>query len=113
MSAFRTVFFCVLLTAPLAANADELAPVALNSLSAAPANVTALKVMDQKGQVIGQALRIQADQDGRPSALAFRANNGSTVVVGAAATSYDGKALVTSDDQPQVAALTSVRTAAN
>jgi hypothetical protein len=107
----RAILFCAVIAAPFTANAEELAPVALNSLTAAPANIAALKVMDQKGQVIGQAERIQTDQDGRPSALAFRANNGSTVVVGAAATSYDGQALITSNDQPQVAALT-VRTAA-
>jgi hypothetical protein len=95
------------------ASAEDLAPVALNSLSSPPSNVASLKVMDQKGQVIGQALQIQPDQDGHPAALSFRANNGSTVVISAAATSYDGRALVTSDDQPQIAALSSVHTAAN
>ena len=112
----RTVLFGAMLAAPFvvnAANADAMAPVALNSLPRAPANITALKVMDQKGQVIGQALNIQTDQDGHPAALSFRASNGSTVVVGAAAASYDGRSLVTSDDQPQIAALTRVRTAAN
>ncbi|HEX4027452.1 MAG TPA: hypothetical protein VHX18_07505 [Rhizomicrobium sp.] len=114
MSKFRAVLFCGLLISPAMASAEDLAPVALNSLSAAPSNVASLQVMDQKGQVIGQALRIQSDQDGRPAALAFRANNGSTVVISAAATSYDGHALVTSNDQPQIAALSSsVRTAAN
>ncbi len=46
-------------------------------------------------------------------ALSFRAGNGDTVVIGAAATSYDGKSLVTSNDQPQIAALSATRTAAN
>jgi hypothetical protein len=113
MSKFRAILFCGLFIAPGTASAEDLAPVALNSLSAPPANVASLPVMDQKGQVIGQAERIQTDQDGRPAALSFRAGNGDTVVIGAAATSYDGKPLVTSDDQPQIAALSATRTTAN
>ena len=112
MSKFRAILFCGLFIAPGTASAEDLAPVALNSLSAPPANVASLQVMDQKGQVIGQAERIQTDQDGRPAALAFRAGDGSTVVIAAAATSYDGHALITSNDQPQIAALSGVRTAA-
>ena len=112
MKKFRAILLCGFTVIPLMASADELAPVALYSLSAPPTNIASLKVMDQKGQVIGQALQIQTDQDGHPAALSFRANNGSTVVIGAAATSYDGKSLVTSNDQPQIAALASVRTAA-
>ena len=113
MSKLRSVFACALLLSPIAAEAEDLAPVALNSLSKPPANIASLQVMDQKGQVIGQALKIQNDQDGRPAALSFRANNGTTVVIGAAAASYDGKSLITSNDQPQIAALSAVRTAAN
>ena len=111
MSKIRATLFCGLFLIPAVANAENLAPVALNSLSAPPANIASLRVMDQNGQVIGQALRVQADQDGRPAALSFRANNGSTVVIAAAATSYDGHVLVTSNDQPQIAALSAVRTA--
>ena len=113
MSKFRALLFCGLLSMPAMAGAEELAPVALNSLSSSPSNVASLKVMDQNGQVIGQALRIQADQDGHPAALAFRASNGSTVVISASATSYDGHELVTDSNQPQIAALAAVHTAAN
>lgn len=113
MRKFRAILLCGFTLFPAMADAEELAPVALNSLSRAPANVASLKVMDQKGEVIGQALQIQSDQDGHPAALSFRANNGSMVVISAAATGYDGKSLVTSDDQPQIAALSGVRTAAN
>jgi hypothetical protein len=112
MSKFRVVVFCGLIAVPATAGAKEFAPTALNSLSAAPANIALIQVMDQNGQVIGQAIRVQTDQDGRPAALAFRANNGSTVVIGAAATSYDGHALITSNDQPQIAALSGARTVA-
>lgn len=113
MTKFRAILCCGLLIVPAGASAEELAPVALNSLAKPPANLASLQVMDQKGEVIGQALQMQTDQDGHPAALSFRANNGSTVVIGAAATSYDGKSLVTSDDQPQIAALSATRTAAN
>ena len=109
----RTILLSAMFIMPLAANADALAPVALNSLSKAPSNIASLQVMDQKGQVIGQALQIQNDQDGHPAALSFRASNGTIVVIGAAAASYDGKSLITSNDQPQIAALSAVRTAAN
>ena len=113
MKNIRAILLCGFTLLPVMASAEELAPVALNSLSAAPANIASLKVMDQKGEVIGHALQIQADQDGHPAALSFRATNGSTVVIAAAAASYDGKMLVTSNDQPQIAALSATRTASN
>jgi len=117
MSKFRAALLCGFLSISAKASGEELAPVALNSLSSPPSNIASLQVMDQKGEVVGQALRIQPDQDGHPAALAFRANNGSTVVISAAATSYDGHMLVTDSNQPQIAALfsvlPSVHTAAN
>jgi hypothetical protein len=111
MSRFRTFALCaVFIVVPALACAEEMAPVALNSLSAAP-SVTSTKVMDQNGHALGQAMAIQTDQDGKPSALAFRAGNGSTVVISAAAVSFDGTVLVADNDQPQIAALTSARVA--
>jgi hypothetical protein len=111
MSHFRTAALCVLFVAvPVFACAEDLAPVALNSLSSPPANATS--VLDQNGHLLGQLVRIQTDQDGKPSALAFRADrDGSTVVISAAAVSYDGHTLVASDDQPHIAALAGIRTA--
>ena len=107
VSTLRFIFIGVAITAVSSqVRAEELAPIALNSLSAPPSNIAAMSVRDQNGQVIGQVLRIQTDQDGRPSALAFRAaRDGRTVVVAAAAASYDGHQLVTANDQPQIAAL--------
>lgn len=97
----------LLVFVPPQAWADELAPVALNSLSAAPAGMASAKVLDQHGQVLGQVERVQTDQNGKPSALSFRAaSNGQIVVISAAAASYDGKVVVASNDQPQIAALT-------
>ena len=86
--------------------AQELAPVALNSFSSVPRDIASAKVMDQNRDVIGQVLRVQTDQDGKPLALAFRATkDGRSVVVSAAAVSYDGHVLVTNSNQPQIAAL--------
>jgi len=90
---------------PALACAEDLAPVALNSLSTVPA-LNATQVLDQKGHLLGQAERIQADQDGKPSALAFRAANGRTVIIAAPAVSYDGRVLTVDSDEPQIAALT-------
>jgi hypothetical protein len=114
MSLLRLAALCgAFVVLPRLALADAMAPVALNSLSAAPGNVASAKVLDQYGHLLGQAERVQTDQDGKPAALAFRAaKDGSTVVIAAAAVSYDGSVLIASDDQPQVAALSGVRTAA-
>ena len=91
---------------PTLACAEELAPTALNSLSAMPAKAASAKVMDQNGHLLGQVERVQADQDGKPSALAFRAaNSGKRVVISAAAASYDGNVVVVDNDQPQIIAL--------
>jgi hypothetical protein len=90
---------------PTLACAEELAPVALNSLSTAPV-LNATQVQDQKRHLLGQAERIQTDQDGKPAALAFRTAKGQLVIIGAAAVSYDGHMLTASSDQPQIAALT-------
>lgn len=95
----------IFVVVPTLALAEDLAPVALNSLSTAPA-LNATQVQDQKGLVLGQAERIQTDLNGKPSALAFRASNGNTVVIGAPAVSYDGRVLTVSNDEPQIAALT-------
>jgi hypothetical protein len=97
---------------PALACAEDMAPVALNSLSALPGKAASARVLDQNGRLLGQAQRIQTDQDGKPAALAFRAaQSGNTVVISAAAVSYDGNVLVASNDQPQIAALTGTRTA--
>ena len=97
---------------PALACAEDLAPVALNSLSTVPA-LSSTQVLDQQKHILGQAERILADQDGKPSALSFRAQNGKTVIVSAAAVSYDGHVLIADNDQPQIAALIQLqRTAA-
>ena len=112
MSCFRTFILCVLfIGAP--ALAEDMAPVALNSLSSTPAGAVSARVLDQNGHVLGRATAIQTDQYGKPAALAFRAANGNTVVIGATAVSFDGSVLVADNQQPQIAALTSARVASN
>jgi hypothetical protein len=94
----------LLLSAP--AWPEQMAPLALNSLSAPPAKAASAKVLDQNGQLLGQVERIQTDEYGKPSALSFRAaKNGKIVVISAAAASYDGNVLVAGNDQPQIAPL--------
>jgi hypothetical protein len=107
MSNFRFSALCGLLVAiPACAFAEDIAPTALNSLSAVPRGMSSAQVMDQNGQVLGTVQQVQTSADGRPSALSFRASkDGHIVVVAANAVSYDGHVLVTSNDQPQIAAL--------
>jgi hypothetical protein len=97
------------------AGAETMAPTALNSLTAAP-SLGSAQVMDQHRRVIGTAPRVQTDQDGKPAALAFTAQNGTTIVLGAAAVSFDGSVLVADSSQPQIVALNqapALRTAVN
>jgi sporulation protein YlmC with PRC-barrel domain len=114
MTRLRLAALCGLfaLLPTLAYAEDALAPVALNSLSEPP-KLSSKPVLDQQGHVVGQVAQLATDQDGKPSALSIRAaKDGSIVVVSAAAVSYDGHTLVTSSDQPQIAALQPQRTAA-
>jgi hypothetical protein len=112
----RTVAFTgafsslLLLSAP--AVAEDLAPMALNSLSTAP-NVAARPVMDQHGKEIGKAQAVQTDAFGKPSAMSLRTADGRTIVLGAAAVSFDGRVLVADSQEPQIAALAQTQTAAN
>ncbi|HEY4075831.1 MAG TPA: hypothetical protein VGM26_02765 [Rhizomicrobium sp.] len=106
MGLVRITILCALfMIIPTLAYAEDLAPVALNSLSAPPANIATIKVFDQHGRLLGQAEKIQTDQSGKPLALSFRATNGSTINLSAAAVGFDGKVMV-AEDQPQISALT-------
>ncbi|OJT99375.1 MAG: hypothetical protein BGN82_08435 [Alphaproteobacteria bacterium 65-7] len=99
-------------TCPALAQAQEagpdFAPVALNSFSHAPAAIVRAPVYDQHGRVIGRVVRVQADQDGKPSALSIRSGNGGPlVVVSAAAVGYDQprNIIVTSAQDARIAEL--------
>ena len=107
MSAFRFSAFCgvaLIFSAP--AQAEDMAPSALNSLSSVPPALTSAQIVDQSGHVLGKVEQVQTDQDGKPSAVSIRAaSTGRIVVVSASEVSYDGRVLITSSDQPQIAAL--------
>jgi hypothetical protein len=104
----RCFLIAVFAAVPAMAQAVELAPIALNSLSHAPAPISRAQVYDQHGRVIGQVARVQADHDGKPSALSIRpSNGGQLVVVSAAAASYDQprNVVITSAQDARIAEL--------
>ena len=84
-----------------------------HGLSSAPASIGFGTGAGPERPRAGQGRACRQIEDGKP-ALSFRANDGRLVVIAASATSYDGKVVVTSNDQPQIAALvgTGTRTAA-
>ena len=95
-----------LIFAPTLVHGEDMEPSALNSLSAVPPAISAAPLLDQSGHVLGKVEQVMTDQDGKPSAVSFRAaSNGRTVVVSASEVSFDGKVLITSSDQPQIAEL--------
>lgn len=112
----RTVAVAILVVFSAPAVAEDLAPMALNSLSTAP-DIASRPVMDQHGKTIGTAQAVQTDASGKPSAISLRTPDGKTIVLGAAAVSYDGRVLVADSGEPQIAALNfnrvPSRTAAN
>jgi len=106
MRSLGFIIFGALVMVPGLTHAEDMAPTALNSFSSVPAAVTSAQVMDQNGHVLGKVERVQADQNGTPAAVSFKAaSNGQTIVVAAAAVSFDGRVLITSSDQPQIAEL--------
>lgn len=114
MLSVKLAVFAALLIAPGLVRAEDMAPAALNSFSSVPAAVASAQIVDQNGHILGKVERVATDQDGKPTAVSLRANSGRLVVVPASEVSYDGRILITSSDQPQIAALTqpATRTAA-
>jgi|SRR5690348_14195259 len=111
MRSLRFLVLGAFVMAPALAHAEDMAPAALNSFSAVPAALASAPVLDQSGHVLGKVERVQTDQNGAPAAVSFKAaSNGRTVVVAAAAVSFDGRVLITSSDQPQIAELTGTPT---
>lgn len=101
MNRFAFLILGVAMALPFAATAQDMAPVALNSLSAAPSGLHDARVYDTRGAVIGQLKQVQTDQDGRPSAISIVPARGGVRVISAAAVSYDGHALVADTATPQ------------
>lgn len=88
MKIAASLLFAIALGTP--AVAEDFAPVALNSLTAAPAKITTAPVMDMNGATVGTVRAIATDQNGRPSAISYVAGN-RLVVVAAQAVSYDAQ----------------------
>ena len=88
MKIFASLLIAAALGTP--ALADDFAPVALNSLTAAPAKIVAAPVMNQTGAVIGKVKAVATDQDGRPSAISYVADK-RLAVIAAQAVSYDAQ----------------------
>ena len=87
------------------AHGEDFAPMALNSLTRAPANIAAAAVMDQNGRVVGKVQRLVSDQDGKPSAISYVTPGGKLVIVAAPAVSYDGQRnILVTADSPQILA---------
>ena len=106
MRSLSFILFGALALMPALTHAEDMAPAALNSFSSVPATLTSAQVLDQNGQVLGKVERVQTDQNGMPAAVSFKAaSDGRTVVVAASAVSFDGRVLITSSDQPQIAEL--------
>ena len=105
MTRLRFALCGFLIIVPALAFADDLAPVALNSLSQPP-QLSSKPILDQQGNVVGQVVQLATDQDGKPAGLSIRLQNGKTTVVSAAAVSYDGRIMTVSSDEPQIVALT-------
>ncbi len=82
----------LVLIAPLAAAGENLAPMALNSLSRVPAKIIAAKVMDPEGKPIGSVLRIETDPRGKPLKVEIRLTDGRILMVDASALGYDDSA---------------------
>jgi len=82
----------LLITAALGtpALALDFAPVALNSLSTAPARIVSAPVFDQTGKQLGTVRGIATDQDGHPSAISYLQDK-RLAVIAAQAVSYDAQ----------------------
>ena len=88
MKIAASLLIAIALGSPAAA--EDLAPVALNSLTATPAKITNASVLDQTGAVIGKVKAVATDQDGKPSAMSYVAGK-NLMVIAAPAVSYDAQ----------------------
>jgi hypothetical protein len=90
--------------APVIASAQDLAPMSMNSLPAAPANITSAKVDNLHGQTIGRVSAIITDQSGHPAAVSVITSEGTTVIAANAASYDEGRNTIYTDlPSPQLA----------
>ena len=89
MDVLKSILFGAALLVPVIAGAQDLAPIALNSLSATPHDIRSARVLDQQGGYIGEVQQVATDQDGKPLAISILPKGGRQIVVSASAVSYD------------------------
>ena len=109
---FRIAFPLILLCfAPLAASADDIAPMALNSIGAVPPKIQGAPIEDIHGAVVGHVAKIETDVEGKPLRADVTLDGGRMVFLDTASLSYDQNAniLVTALDQQQLAQLADQR----
>lgn len=105
---FRIVFPLTLIClAPFAASAEDIAPMALNSVGMVPSKIQGAPVEDSHGAVVGHIAKIETDVEGKPLRADVTLNGGRMVFLETATLSYDENAnvLVTALDQQQLAQL--------
>jgi hypothetical protein len=89
MHVLKSILFGAALLVPVIAKAQDLAPIALNSLSTVPQGIRSARVLDQHGIYIGDVQQVATDQDGKPLAISILPKDGRLIVVSASAVSYD------------------------
>jgi hypothetical protein len=97
-------FLCIL---PSTGMAEDIAPMALNSVGAVPPKIQGAPLEDAHGAVVGRVAKVETDVEGKPLRADVTLNGGRMVFLDTASLSYDEPAniLVTALDQQQLAQL--------
>ena len=87
--------------------AEDIAPMALNSVGIVPPKIEGAPVEDAHGAVVGRVAKIETDAEGKPLRADVTLTGGPMVFLDTASLSYDENAniLVTALDQQQLAQL--------
>ena len=101
MNLIKVIATGAVIAVPAITRAENLAPMALNSLPAPPRNIMSAQVENLHGQTIGRVAKVATDQSGKLAAISVITPAG-TIVVAAGAASYDeGRNLVYTDQPAQ------------
>lgn len=110
MRIFLPLLLSLSLLTPLAAGAEAMAPMALNSLSTVPPKITTARVVDPHGVPVGTVARIDTDAKGKPLKVNVALAAGGTVALDTSALGYDESAnVLVTDRQPAKPAATPSR----
>ena len=104
MNLMKTIAIGAAILVPVIAGAEDLAPMALNSLPAPPAKITTAQVENLHGQMVGRVDKVATDQSGKPSAISVITPEGLKVVAAQSASYDETRNLVFTDlPAPQIA----------